>query len=79
MASTTRRKVGGEPPPRDASGKVTEREVKVGVMNRVSAQIVSGLEPDEKVVIGSKAKAPAAQAQTGSALVPSAGRTGGRP
>jgi len=66
-----------------ADGKVTEREVKVGVMNRVSAQIVSGLEADEKVVIGSKAAAPVARAPaanaTGSALVPSAGRTGGRP
>lgn len=66
-----------------ADGKVTEREVKVGVMNRVSAQIVSGLEPGENVVIGSKAtatatRAPAANA-AGSALVPSAGRTGGRP
>lgn len=66
-----------------ADGKVTEREVKVGVMNRVSAQIVSGLEPGENVVIGSKATATAARAPAanaaGSALVPSAGRTGGRP
>lgn len=66
-----------------ADGKVTEREVKVGVMNRVSAQIISGLEPGENVVIGSKAtatatRAPAANAAS-SALVPSAGRTGGRP
>jgi len=53
--------------------------VKVGVMNRVSAQIVSGLEPGEKVVIGSKAPAAAAQANTGSALVPTAVRGGGRP
>ena len=34
-----------------ADGKITEREVKVGVMNRVSAQILSGLEPGEKVVL----------------------------
>ena len=61
-----------------ADGKPTDREVKVGVMNRVSAQIVSGLEPGEKVVIGSKAPA-AAQAKTGSALVPTAVRGGGRP
>jgi macrolide-specific efflux system membrane fusion protein len=62
-----------------ANGKVEDREVKVGVMNRVSAQIVSGLEPGEKVVIGSRtpAKAAAAPAQTGSALVPSASRGGG--
>jgi len=65
-----------------ADGKAVDREVKVGVMNRVSAQIVSGLEPGEKVVIGSKAPAVAAaavQAPTGSALVPTAVRGGGRP
>ena len=43
-----------------ADGKVADREVKVGVMNRVSAQILSGLEPGEKVVIGTKAPAAAA-------------------
>jgi len=63
----------------DANGEVAEREVKVGVMNRVSVQILSGLEPGEKVVIGSKAPAAAARAQPGSALVPSAGKGGGRP
>ncbi len=60
-------------------GKVTDREVKVGVMNRVSAQIVSGLEPGERVVIGSRAAAPAAPAKAGGALVPSATKGGGRP
>ncbi|HEX5612712.1 MAG TPA: efflux RND transporter periplasmic adaptor subunit [Burkholderiales bacterium] len=62
-----------------ADGNVTDREVKVGVMNRVSAQILSGLEPGENVVIGSKTPAAAAAvapAKTGSALTP---RTGGRP
>jgi macrolide-specific efflux system membrane fusion protein len=64
----------------DAGGKVTDREVKVGVMNRVSAQILSGLEPGEKVVIGTKIPVPAAaRAQTGSSLVPSATKGGGRP
>lgn len=66
----------------DADGKVTEREVKIGVMNRISAQILAGLEVDEKVVIGSKSAAPVARAQggsaSGSALVPGGGRTGGR-
>jgi macrolide-specific efflux system membrane fusion protein len=61
----------------DADGKVADREVKVGVMNRVSAQIVSGLEPGEKVVIGTRAPSPAARAQTGSSLVPSAAKSGG--
>ncbi len=61
-----------------ADGKVAEREVKVGVMNRVSAQIVSGLEAGETVVIGTRAPA-AARAQGGSALVPNAGKAGGRP
>ena len=61
-----------------ADGKVADREVKVGVMNRVSAQILSGLEPGEKVVIGTKAPAAARKAQTGSSLTPSAPKTGGR-
>ena len=62
-----------------AGGKVLEREVKVGVMNRVSAQVVSGLEPGETVVIGATAPAAAAaRPQTASALAPNAAR-GGRP
>jgi len=61
-----------------ADGEVTDREVKVGVMNRVSAQILTGLEPGEKVVIGTKAPAAAPKAQTGSALAPSAPKMGGR-
>jgi len=63
----------------DADGKVKDREVKVGVMNRVSAQIISGLEPGEKVVIGTKATAAATPAQTGSALAPNSARGGGHP
>jgi macrolide-specific efflux system membrane fusion protein len=62
-----------------ADGKVTEREVQVGVMNRVSAQIISGLEPGEKVVIGTRATAPVASAQSGSSLTPNAARAGGHP
>lgn len=66
-----------------AGGKVADREVKVGVTNRVSAQIVSGLEAGEKVVIGTgtgtKALATPARAPTGSALVPNAARGGGHP
>ncbi len=62
-----------------ADGKALEREVKVGVMNRVSAQIVSGLEPGEKVVIGATAPAAAAaRPQSASALAPNAAR-GGHP
>ncbi len=60
-----------------ADGNTAEREVRVGVMNRVSAQIVSGLEPGEKVVIGTRAPAAAAPAQTSSSLVPSAAKAGG--
>ena len=66
----------------DADGQVTEREVKVGVMNRISVQILSGLESGETVVIGNKAtvaNASATQTPTASALVPNAPRTGGRP
>jgi macrolide-specific efflux system membrane fusion protein len=60
-----------------ADGKAEEREVKVGVMNRISAQIISGLEPGERVVIGSRAPAAAAPAKTSSSLTPSAGKAGG--
>ena len=63
----------------DAAGNVADREVKVGVMNRVSAQILAGLEPGEKVVIGTRTPNPAAKAQASSSLVPSAAKAGGRP
>ena len=51
-----------------SDGKTTEREVKVGVMNRVTAQITAGLEPGEKVVVGTKTPAAPAQAPSGGAL-----------
>jgi macrolide-specific efflux system membrane fusion protein len=38
-------------------GSIEERAVQVGVMSRVSAQIVSGLEPGEKVVAGARSGA----------------------
>ena len=38
-------------------GTVTDREVQVGVMNRVSAQILAGLEPGERVAIGTRSGA----------------------
>jgi len=60
-----------------ADGKVADREVRVGVMNRVSAQILSGLEPGEKVVIGTKAPAAAAKAKASSSLTPNAQKGGG--
>ncbi len=63
-----------------ADGEVVDREVKVGVTNRVSAQILSGLEAGEKVVIGTKAPAAAAaKAPSGSALAPNTTKSGGRP
>jgi macrolide-specific efflux system membrane fusion protein len=64
----------------DDDGNITEREVTVGVVNRVSAQILSGLEPGEKVVIGTKPAASVARAPAKSSLVPNAGgKGGGRP
>ena len=43
-------------------GAIEEREVRVGVVSRVSAQIVSGLEPGEQVVTGvAQPAAPVAQ------------------
>jgi len=62
-----------------ADGKVVDREVKVGVVNRVSAQILSGLEPGEKVVIGTRAPAAAPKAPGGNALTPNTQKSGGRP
>ncbi|MFZ6769391.1 efflux RND transporter periplasmic adaptor subunit [Undibacterium sp. Di26W] len=55
----------------DKNGKLTERAVQVGVMTRVSAQILSGLQPGETVVTGSKSAVQAAVApaqQSGGAL-----------
>jgi membrane fusion protein, macrolide-specific efflux system len=48
-----------------ADGTLENREVQVGVMSRVSAQIVAGLEPGEKIVTGQaqSASAPKAQAK----------------
>jgi macrolide-specific efflux system membrane fusion protein len=60
-----------------ADGQAADREVRVGVTNRVSAQILSGLEPGEKVVIGTRAPAAAAKAQASSALAPKASKGGG--
>jgi len=62
----------------DANGKASQREVKVGVMNRISAQIVSGLEPGEKVVIGSRTSADkTTAAKSSNSLVPSSSGVGG--
>lgn len=59
--------------------KAVEREVKVGVMNRVAAQITAGLEPGEKVVVGTKTPAAPARANAGGALTPNTAGQGGRP
>ena len=45
-----------------ADGTLEEREVRVGVMSRVSAQILSGLEPGEQVAAGQAAPAAPAKA-----------------
>jgi len=50
-----------------ADGTIEPREVRVGVVSRVSAQIVSGLEAGEQVVTGQAAAAPAAKAKSGNA------------
>jgi membrane fusion protein, macrolide-specific efflux system len=66
----------------DADGKVEDRDVTVGAMNRISAEITSGLQPGEKVVIGTAVPraSPAPRASGGAgALTGNAPRTGGRP
>ncbi len=45
-------------------GTVTDRAVQVGVMNRVSAQIVAGVEPGERVAIGMRPGAAPARPPT---------------
>jgi len=49
-------------------GSLVPRDVRVGMVSRISAQIVSGLEPGEKVVVGQRttAAATAAKPATGS-------------
>lgn len=49
-------------------GKLVEREVRVGVMTRVAAQIVSGLAVGETVVIGTKAALRPEAANLGGAM-----------
>jgi macrolide-specific efflux system membrane fusion protein len=49
-----------------ADGTLEEREVEVGVMSRVSAQILAGLAPGEQVVAGQAAPATQAKANTNS-------------
>jgi macrolide-specific efflux system membrane fusion protein len=51
-----------------SDGSITSRDVRVGVVSRVSAQILSGLEPGERVVVGRRTTAPttAAKPATGS-------------
>lgn len=56
-----------------ADGAAVDREVEVGVMNRVSAQIVSGLDAGETVVIGTRTPAAAAPTQSRSPLAPKMG------
>src|SRR5262249_12498955 len=43
-----------------SDGAIANRAVRVGIVSRVTAQIVSGLEPGERIVVGQRAAAPAA-------------------
>lgn len=52
----------------DQAGKVTDREVTLGVMTRVAAQITSGLTPGEVVVIGTKVAPRPDAPKTGGAM-----------
>ena len=50
-----------------SDGTIENRDVRVGIVSRVTAQIVSGLEPGERIVVGQRAaaSAPAARPATG--------------
>ena len=58
--------------------KITEREVQVGVTTRVAAQILSGLAPGERVVVGSKAPVKPPTAQSGGPMQTTTGPGGRR-
>lgn len=62
----------------DKNGDVTEREVQVGVMTRVSAEIIKGLTPGETVVIGTKAAPKPDTPAPASASAMTAGQNQGR-
>jgi macrolide-specific efflux system membrane fusion protein len=47
-----------------ADGKLQSREVRVGLTNRISAQILSGLEPGERVVAAAEARRGAREASS---------------
>ena len=51
-------------------GTLEDREVRVGVMSRISAQIISGVEPGEQVVTGSATPRPAAATKSGNSNAP---------
>jgi len=46
-----------------ADGTIENREVRVGLVSRVAAQILSGLEAGERIVVGQRAAAPAPSAK----------------
>jgi macrolide-specific efflux system membrane fusion protein len=46
-----------------ADGTIENRDVRVGLVSRVSAQILSGLEAGEQIVVGQRAAAPAPSAK----------------
>jgi macrolide-specific efflux system membrane fusion protein len=48
-----------------SDGTIAWRDVQVGVMNRVSAQIVAGLEAGEQVITGQRTAATEARASGG--------------
>jgi macrolide-specific efflux system membrane fusion protein len=54
----------------DGEGAIEERKVQVGVVSRVSAQILAGLEPGEKVVTGTTAPASPNRPRTATANAP---------
>lgn len=51
-------------------GKIEERQIEVGVSNRVQVQVLSGLEEGEQVIAGVRQQATPARAASGNALPP---------
>lgn len=55
-----------------ADGKIEERQIEVGVSNRVQIQVLSGLEEGEQVIAGVRQPAAPARGATGNAMPPGA-------
>ena len=57
-------------------GRIESREIHVGLVGRVSAQVLAGLEPGESIVVGERTPAPAAAGKPATGSRPTSGPRG---